>query len=83
MNQIEINCGSRTDDLSLEIDGFAIYYIRNINISVPLGGVPVVNVDILGHINAKIRGNVHVLETVYVDCETGEEMKSTREVRGG
>ena len=83
LSTIEINLMPDFYGSAVKINGHDVRYIRDISVSANLDSVPTVTIEVLGRIDAKIHGNVHVLETVYVDCETGEEMKSTREVRGG
>ena len=74
MNRIEVSCGLNGGDFALKIDGHDIRYVRDVSISVPLGGTPTVTIEVLGRIDAKIRGAVNIIETVHYDSE-GKEIK--------
>ena len=74
LSDIEMNITPAFFGSVVKVNGHDVRYIRDISVSANLGSVPTVTIEVLGRIDAKIRGAVNIIETVHYDSE-GKEIK--------
>ena len=75
-SEIEINFPGKSFDGSIKIDGIEVPGTRDIEIFIPLEGIPTVKINVLGHIAGKLKAKVNIQETILVDAK-GNEIKRT------
>ena len=72
--EVEINLTPNGYCSSVKIDGENVPALRSIDISARFDDITTFKIEVLGRISTKLRGKVHVIESIPFD-ENGKEIK--------
>ena len=74
LSDIEMNITPAFFGSVVKVNGRHIRRVRSVLLSANLNDVPTATIEVIGRIDAKIRGAVNIIETVHYDSE-GKEIK--------